>query len=336
MGDRVRLIEYYLLGFHLANHEANQKEIEVMVRASGNQALLSMLQKLSDGDFIGVIDLVNSANILGEDISNVLFLKDATAQDLIQDKVSSYLSSTVDEDQSNDRIASDALPRVQELNSCAQKLLSCDEEPPYPLADFYGLLWISRLLLFNCRNQLSCLKTAPIWCIRCLYAHQQLFNDTIPDLMQAIFAQIDIVTEGLLQEEDFPSLLCCQVYVEFSHLKRCYCGYFQAKKLLRKAESVIGLKLELAGRLGKRTRFQEKKLAQLTASIKCETLKDNRISIEEFSKLETAALPKDVTLDDDTVMHRIKFSDNQGDIPVLLPIEEIVILANGYARKRSW
>ncbi|EDV29163.1 uncharacterized protein TRIADDRAFT_52765 [Trichoplax adhaerens] len=227
------------------------------------------------------------------------------------------------------RIASDALPRVQELNSCAQKLLSCDEEPPYPLADFYGLLWISRLLLFNCRNQLSCLKTAPIWCIRCLYAHQQLFNDTIPDLMQAIFAQIDIVTEGLLQEEDFPSLLCCQVYVEYSHLKRCYHGYFEAKKLLRKAESVIGLKLELTGRLGKRTRFQEKELAQLTASIKYETLKDNRISIEEFSKLETAALPKDVALDDDTVMHRIQFSDNQGDIPVLLPIEEIVILANG-------
>ncbi|EDV29166.1 uncharacterized protein TRIADDRAFT_63591 [Trichoplax adhaerens] len=221
MGDRVRLIEYYLLGFLLANHEANQKEIEVMPRASGNQA---------------------------------------TAQDLIQDKVSSYLSSIVDEDQSNDRIASEALPRVQELNPCAQKLLSCDEE------------------------------TAPIWCIRCLYAHQQLFNDTIPDLMQAIFAQIDIVTDGLLQEEDFPSLLCCQVYVEFSHLKRCYCGYFEAKKLLRKAESVIGLKLELKGRLGKRTRFQEKKLAQLTASIKCETLKGTGIQSKNYLKAYNRAI----------------------------------------------
>ncbi len=72
-------------------------------------------------------------------------------------------------------------------------------------------------------------------------------------------------------------------FLESCHFHATFFDFDRAKVCLSKALEILGLSLEETGALGKRTRFQEKELAQMTLNInKCkidpneQTDSDNR------------------------------------------------------------
>ena len=76
--------------------------------------------------------------------------------------------------------------------------------------------------------------------------------------------------------------------------------------------------------MGKRTKFQCSDLAQLILKV---TL-NNDTSLEEL-EVETCTLPKDLKLDDEVRLDKIKFIDNSlNTYPTLTGLQQAVILSN--------
>ncbi|CAG2054188.1 unnamed protein product [Timema podura] len=76
------------------------------------------------------------------------------------------------------------------------------------------------------------------------------------------------------------------------------------------------------GALGKRTRFQEKQLAQLMVKVSVSRNED------VIPRVDTKHLPKDLSLDDEVRLNQIKFAnEDDGKFPALLPLEQAVVLA---------
>lgn len=78
----------------------------------------------------------------------------------------------------------------------------------------------------------------------------------------------------------------------------------------------------LLGSLGKRTKFQEKDVAQLLLMVTC-TSKDQRP--ETSIPPEKCLLPQDLLLGDDTLLEQIKYNE-QPPVPVLTSLQQAVIL----------
>ncbi|KAJ9583690.1 hypothetical protein L9F63_021962 [Diploptera punctata] len=74
--------------------------------------------------------------------------------------------------------------------------------------------------------------------------------------------------------------------------------------------------------LGLRTKFQVKELPQLTVKV---SVSENRPV--DFPTVQLEHLPKDLKLDDEVRLDKIKFSDNSaGEFPMMHPIEQAVML----------
>lgn len=84
--------------------------------------------------------------------------------------------------------------------------------------------------------------------------------------------------------------------------------------------------IHLLGSLGKRTKFQEKDVAQLllrvSSTSESEPSKTSKVT-------ETHLLPQDLLLRDDTLLDHIKFTD-QPAVPVITSLQQAAILGEWY------
>ncbi|XP_072320557.1 tetratricopeptide repeat protein 27-like [Eucyclogobius newberryi] len=97
---------------------------------------------------------------------------------------------------------------------------------------------------------------------------------------------------------------------------------------MKKAQDLSGLSVNMTGALGKRTRFQQKSLAQLVLEVK-RSSDASHWTESEASPAPTPAslLPKDCRLNDDTRLETISLQDpDQFQLPDLSPEEQAVVL----------
>lgn len=76
------------------------------------------------------------------------------------------------------------------------------------------------------------------------------------------------------------------------------------------------------GALGKRTKFQEKDIAQMLLKVTC-TSEEQGSTIT--AETDSSLLPKDLLLGDDTLLEEIKFTD-QASTPLLSSLQQAAIL----------
>ncbi|XP_052009762.1 tetratricopeptide repeat protein 27 [Xyrauchen texanus] len=216
------------------------------------------------------------------------------------------------------------------LNSAMLSSLQLDGESVYSLVSNPLLLLLTRVILVHCTAKLESLQLLPWWTLRYVTLHQQILEERSPQLFNLALSCIEKVCKC---EELFTNIthrnLAIQFHLECSYTCLSYYEYRSAKEHLQTARDLSGLDVNIAGALGKRTRFQENFLAQLILNVKRK--EDANIQKSESPSLAPTPkelLPKDHQLSDDTVLNQINLADpSEHELPVLTAEEQALILA---------
>uniref|UniRef100_A0AC35TTU9 TPR_REGION domain-containing protein n=1 Tax=Rhabditophanes sp. KR3021 TaxID=114890 RepID=A0AC35TTU9_9BILA len=131
---------------------------------------------------------------------------------------------------------------------------------------------------------------------------------------------------GGLEKADFVTYLLESVYF---HLN--FFNYEEAEKALERAMEFAGIKLELEGEMGKRTKFQETFLPQLVAK---SYVTDTNLEDSSFSCTDASLLPTNVCLNDDTLLENLKLEKEIVEAN-LSPLQSACVLTTAYYQLRT-
>ncbi|XP_071337665.1 tetratricopeptide repeat protein 27 isoform X2 [Trachinotus anak] len=315
----------------------------------------SLLESLMEGDFEAVLLSPQVLDMLtgdgscseGEDIEAYL-----------ERRVLLYLTGTND-DQTNRELAvmglavsclhmfvqsnwtgppvsihvSDLLPpallssQPQTLAEAIHSSLLLDGESVYSLVANPLLLLLAGIILTKCSSKMDRLQLLPWWTLRYINLHQQILEARSPQLHNLFHSSMDkvLTCQSVLSEQRH---LAIQLHLECAYTCLTYYEYQPAKEHIRKAQELSGLNINMTGALGKRTRFQQKYLAQLILEV-CKNQDQPAEKDNEATPTPTpqACLPKDCSLGDDTVLDKISLEEpDQYELPDLSAEEQAVIL----------
>ncbi|KAL8935747.1 MAG: hypothetical protein Q9216_005283 [Gyalolechia sp. 2 TL-2023] len=185
--------------------------------------------------------------------------------------------------------------------------------------------------------------------------HQKMLNENTASLQESIYQDLDSLEEDLRcqKSEEKARRLVQRATIHTQH------GFDQrAREDLGQAAKESGFQYKLTGRLGKRTKFQEKDLSQLVVLAKsADPVRGENASISDAQvngsdsdlkdASEAKSKPQNLDLNDDTLLESIEFSNSpsqpaeekEGDIspslaaldptdqPLLQPLDSIILLA---------
>ncbi|KAM9727154.1 tetratricopeptide repeat protein 27 [Menidia menidia] len=214
-------------------------------------------------------------------------------------------------------------PGGESVTSC----LLLDGESVYSLVRNPVLLLLARVLLTRVSSEMESLQLLPWWTLRYTSLHQQVLEARSAQLLSLAQTSMDKVLRlqpVLLEQRG----LFVQFHLECVYAHLTYYQYQPAKHHVQQAQQLCGLSVSLTGALGKRTRFQEKDLAQLILEVK-RTQDQAHGVLDEASPTPTpqAILPKDYHLGDDTVLDEINLAEpHHYGVPDLSAEEQALIL----------
>ncbi|PIK37252.1 putative tetratricopeptide repeat protein 27 [Apostichopus japonicus] len=235
---------------------------------------------------------------------------------------------------------SDVLPtewesKQEELKEFVFESLNKDDASIYPLSSHPVFLLLAKHILVDSRDSLTALQTVDWWSFRCLWVQQMILDSRDPDIHQKIKSRLEEVVrnEGLMSQ-DTSGFLPVLFHLECIHICQYYYEYTEAQEHLQTAKKMAGLEVNLTGALGKRTRFQQEDKAQLFLKVE-KTDSDVNRGISDQQET-VSGLPKDLMLEDDTVLNNVKFKDaGIEEIPRLSGGEQALIISLCLDHKRK-
>ncbi|CAH2232359.1 jg19162 [Pararge aegeria aegeria] len=152
------------------------------------------------------------------------------------------------------------------------------------------------------------------WSFRSKVTHQRVLEDTSATLyneLELIIAKLYNASQIL----DKPRLKIL-LYLEIAQAYLMYGRVQKVEQYMLKAKEIAGLKLELTGMLGKRTKFQQDALAQLALSSELDNGVERPTAEQSHGDSD---LPAEIELQDDVRLNRIAFNENvvQAELPSL-------------------
>lgn len=233
--------------------------------------------------------------------------------------------------------------------------LTVDGEAVYKLMPHVELFCLAKFLLnFEFADRGAATEHLR-YRLRVNFWHQRLLSDTSPTLQESIYRDLQLLEEKLVGEDG-------QARAEY-HIERAtihtYYGYdAKARDDLAEAARLRRFEFALTGRLGKRTKFQEKELSQLVVLAKSAEKDENNSTNSddhseqqadrvEMQKSDDPAKPVELQLNDDTLLESISFSEDSSNLsvqdeesiptalkdldpsnqPILDPLDSIILLA---------
>ncbi|ESO87695.1 hypothetical protein LOTGIDRAFT_234941 [Lottia gigantea] len=174
-------------------------------------------------------------------------------------------------------------------------------------------------------------ETHKWWLLRCLYIQQEILDDRSPTLCKSILELVALVNQNdeLFKDDRFREA-SIQWNIEAGYFCHLYFEYEKGREYFEKAKNLSHLDINISGALGKRTRYQEDDKAQLVLQVKRSNVQDEQTLIKDIP------LPKNISLDDDTVLNKIAFTDEMEKHSVQLsPLDQAVVLACMEGHRRS-
>lgn len=338
-----------LRGFLTATEAAGWKQ-----RVSGTPEAGALLENLIGGNFEAVLRSPQVVDLLTGDAS-CSECEDIEA--FLERRVLWYLDGGSSDDQTNRQLAVMALaasclhlfaqsnwtgPTVRlntrdllppallsaqpsSLDEAIHSSLLLDGESVYTLVSNPFLLLLSRVILTQCSSRMDHLQLLPWWTLRYIKLHQQILEATSPQLFSLAQSSIQTVLKSCSEWSEQRNL-AIQFHLECVYTCLTYYEYQPAKEHIKKAQELSGLDINLTGALGKRTRFQQKFLAQLFLEVRKQ--QEHQLQDEATpTPTPKEILPKDCNLADDTVLDNINFADpDQLELPDLSAEEQAVVL----------
>ena len=212
------------------------------------------------------------------------------------------------------------------------KSLSEDGIAAYKLTPHVELLCLAETI-FTCPPILKNIKAARWAKLRVDFLHQRLLSEVSPTLQTSIYSDLDLLDEHILNSETHQTTK--NVKIEYLLEKAAIHTYHGLEKRARGdldlAGRERGFEYALTGRLGKRTKYQEKDLSQLVvlarSSDSDRTPTFNGLDVNGNSQLTSTEPtdlrtdresgneigPKVLDLNDDTVLESISFAKKHAE-----------------------
>uniref|UniRef100_A0A8D9DSA8 Tetratricopeptide repeat protein 27 n=1 Tax=Cacopsylla melanoneura TaxID=428564 RepID=A0A8D9DSA8_9HEMI len=212
----------------------------------------------------------------------------------------------------------------------------------------------------NAQEQLQVLKidthllSPPWWRLRMLHIHQSLLDEN----SSLLYNQIESLSQHLVQDPtsilSLHTELKLNFWLELFHVYLTYGVISKIQSVMREINTLADLTMTLKGALGKRTKWQEKNIAQLLLDIKFTESNSEKTNIDTVSNKNeqenttsssvelsnttenlqhnpregaTTTLPHNVKLDDDTRLDTIAYED-AARIPSLSSSQQLIVYAN--------
>ena len=244
----------------------------------------------------------------------------------------------------------ETLTSVKITDSIFQSI-SLDGENLFPAIKNLELFILAKSFFNSTLPKVSMFRSLAFkwWKFRCLWIHQQL----IQEKSEMIFNEANVLLQNIelndMNEKAkigkcdfFPwpplrfSLTINKIFFSEFNLEVAtfFMNYFHINKIrdaVNEAFNIAGIKIEETGALGKRTKFQEKELAQLTLNIR--NLKMDSTTNDMTEEI-LDDLPQDLKLDDEVRLDKIAFSEHR-NLNILSDINSAVILVQFFLVKRS-
>jgi tetratricopeptide (TPR) repeat protein len=224
-------------------------------------------------------------------------------------------------------------PVVPQDEKKALNDLSCDGEVAYHLTSSPHLLLSARSILVDRCDVVKLCPSAGWWTLRCLISHQCVLDNTSATLYNAVVQVVQLVVAEESELRQFirhSKALQCQFHLEVGHAYLLYGQVSQAEEHFQIAKSLCGLSIALTGALGKRTRYQEVDISQLIVEVdRQDGTQPLGLSWEKSESTVCVDAPKNVALEDDTVLDKIKFADTSVILSInsLTALEQAVLLS---------
>ena len=200
------------------------------------------------------------------------------------------------------------------------KELQLDGEDLYPVIKNLHCFLIAKVLFDQNFSQSSFFKW---WKFRILCVHQHLLTEK----SEILYNNVSKIVEEM-DLDKFTTNAKIQFHLEVAAFFRHFFDISRIKKHVNKATELAEMSVTETGLLGKRTKWQEKAVAQLTLDIQVQTedeLIDNEINSD---------LPQDLKLDDEVRLDKIAFTV-QPEERILTATKSAVILSEFFLLKKS-
>lgn len=151
------------------------------------------------------------------------------------------------------------------------------------------------------------------WLLRCLSVHQLILNENTDTLFNAINKLSENLTANLneLDSIDVDSKVICLLEITTwqLHYKRVSC----AKEKLQMAQQMLDVNITIEGKLGVRTKYQQKPLPQLM--LRVDSPNGDVVEIPPIeSPVAPVKLPMLLQLDDDVRLEKIQFVNEEDNV----------------------
>ena len=200
--------------------------------------------------------------------------------------------------------------------------LSVDGEAVYQLMPLVEIFCLARCLL---NHPALGQDTEQILArLRVNFWHQRLLSEVSSSLQERIYEDLRIIDKEVLVERSQAGVISPAEFLIESATIHIHHGFDAKARIdLARAAKERSFEFALTGRLGKRTKFQEKELSQLVVLARSaasgETL--NAPTPDVTSSMQTK--PTKLNLDDDTLLESIAFTKDSDSTSALQPDEHL-------------
>ncbi len=206
--------------------------------------------------------------------------------------------------------------------------LSIDGEAVYQLMPHVDIFCLARCLLDHPALGQDTEQTLAR--LRVNFWHQRLLSEISPSLQERIYEDLGTIDEKILVERpEAGPISPAEFLIERATIYIHHGSDAKARNDLTRAARERYFDFALTGRLGKRTKFQEKELSQLVVLARSATSDEtsNARTVNNASTPDatasTQAKPRELSLDDDTLLESIAFTKESDSTSELQPDEHL-------------